>query len=122
MECNENAMVLNIDDYHNIHTERAPSTTSISSAVHMATILVIPVRSRAPIPILHGGASIHSPRDLVLDVISNNCRTRDVRKRHRMVFSRTWSFSIWMIGLGDIVRDLVGRMTMGRIRLHVLGG
>jgi hypothetical protein len=42
MGCNENAVVLNIDDYHNIHTKRVSSTTSSSSAVHMATIFVIP--------------------------------------------------------------------------------
>jgi hypothetical protein len=53
MGCNENAVVLNIDDYHNIHTKRVSSTTSSSSAAHMATILVIPVRSRARILIWH---------------------------------------------------------------------
>ncbi|RIB21992.1 hypothetical protein C2G38_2243590 [Gigaspora rosea] len=37
--CSENAFILNIDDYHNIHVNRQPDTTSTSWAAHMATII-----------------------------------------------------------------------------------
>ncbi len=33
-------MVLNIDDYHSIHTKRMPNTTTISTTAHLATILI----------------------------------------------------------------------------------
>jgi hypothetical protein len=42
----QTAFILNVDDYHNIHTQRQPDTTSTSWATHMATILAIP----CPIP------------------------------------------------------------------------
>src|SRR6266542_2068070 len=35
-----NAIILNIDDYHSIHTKRMPNTTTISTVVHLATILI----------------------------------------------------------------------------------
>ncbi|RIB19514.1 hypothetical protein C2G38_2181618 [Gigaspora rosea] len=35
-----NALVLNVDDYHNIHTKRTPDTCSTSSAAHMTTLLL----------------------------------------------------------------------------------
>jgi len=38
----ENALVLNVDDYHNIHVQRRPDVTSTSWAAHMATILAMP--------------------------------------------------------------------------------
>src|SRR6266542_4129268 len=36
----EMAIVLNIDDYHSIHSKRMPNTTTTSTAVHLATILL----------------------------------------------------------------------------------
>ncbi|CAG8840435.1 24135_t:CDS:2, partial [Gigaspora margarita] len=38
----ENALVLNIDDYHNIHVLRKPDSTSTSWAAHMAMIIANP--------------------------------------------------------------------------------
>ena len=38
----EKALVLNVDDYHNIHVQRQPDTTDTSWAAHMATILANP--------------------------------------------------------------------------------
>ena len=38
----ENAFVLNIDDYHNIHVQRQADTTNTSWAAHMATIIANP--------------------------------------------------------------------------------
>uniref|UniRef100_U9ULY4 Uncharacterized protein n=1 Tax=Rhizophagus irregularis (strain DAOM 181602 / DAOM 197198 / MUCL 43194) TaxID=747089 RepID=U9ULY4_RHIID len=39
-ENSNNLFILNIDDYHNLHQSRIPSTTSISQVSHMATILI----------------------------------------------------------------------------------
>ena len=36
----ENLMVLNLDDYHNIHTKRCPDTTTTSEVHHFQTILL----------------------------------------------------------------------------------
>jgi len=38
----ENALMLNINNYHNIHVQRQPNTTETSRATHMATILANP--------------------------------------------------------------------------------
>ena len=48
-KCIENAMVLNIDDYHSIHTKRMPNTTTTSIAVHLATILMNPIMTQPAI-------------------------------------------------------------------------
>jgi len=45
----EKALVLNIDDYHNIHVQKQADTTNTSWAAHMATILANPC-SRPAIP------------------------------------------------------------------------
>ncbi|CAG8456889.1 16290_t:CDS:1 [Acaulospora morrowiae] len=49
----ENAIVLNIDDYHNIHTEQVPNTTTTSDAAHLATILMNPITTQRAIPQLN---------------------------------------------------------------------
>jgi hypothetical protein len=43
------AMLLNVDDYHSIHTKRMPDTTTTSTAVHLATILLNPIKSQPAI-------------------------------------------------------------------------
>ena len=48
-ECVENAIVLNIDDYHSIHTKRMPNTTITSTAVHLVTILMNPIMTQPAI-------------------------------------------------------------------------
>ena len=53
VQYSQNALVLNIDDYHNIHVQRQPDTTETSSAAHMATILANPCPTPA---ILRHGA------------------------------------------------------------------
>ncbi|RIB13952.1 hypothetical protein C2G38_2324121 [Gigaspora rosea] len=42
VNCLENALVLNVDDYHNVHVQRQPDTTSTSWAAHMVTIIANP--------------------------------------------------------------------------------
>ena len=44
-----NAIILNIDDYHSIHTKRMPNTTTISTVVHLATILLNPIKNEPAI-------------------------------------------------------------------------
>jgi hypothetical protein len=38
----ENALILNVDEYHNIHVQQQPDSTSTFWAAHMATILANP--------------------------------------------------------------------------------
>ena len=45
-----NAIVVNIDDYHNIHGLQMPTTTSTSTVAHMTTILAIPISIASAIP------------------------------------------------------------------------
>jgi hypothetical protein len=47
MQYSESALVVNVDDYHNIHAQRQPDSTETSSAAHMATILANPCPMRA---------------------------------------------------------------------------
>ncbi|RIB20462.1 hypothetical protein C2G38_2035221 [Gigaspora rosea] len=49
----EKALVLNVDDYHNMHTPQQPDTTTMSFATNMTTIIVNPCQL-SPIP--HYGA------------------------------------------------------------------
>ncbi|RIB03010.1 hypothetical protein C2G38_2226275 [Gigaspora rosea] len=42
MEHLNNALILNIDDYHNIHVQQQPRTTATSLPTHMATIVANP--------------------------------------------------------------------------------
>ncbi|RIB14848.1 hypothetical protein C2G38_2143860 [Gigaspora rosea] len=57
-----NALVLNVDDYHNIHTKRTPDTCSTSSAAHMTTLLLNSVDSMAIPRVTPNGISIHNPK------------------------------------------------------------
>ncbi|RIB07517.1 hypothetical protein C2G38_2214214 [Gigaspora rosea] len=52
-----NALILNIDDYYSIHTKRMPNSTTTSTAEHLATILLNPIKNRPPIP----RQNIHNP-------------------------------------------------------------
>ncbi|RIB28607.1 hypothetical protein C2G38_2157441 [Gigaspora rosea] len=52
-----NVLILNIDDYHSIHSKRMPNSTTTSTAEHLATILLNPIKNRPPIP----RQDIHNP-------------------------------------------------------------
>ncbi|RIB14010.1 hypothetical protein C2G38_2196346 [Gigaspora rosea] len=58
----ENLMILNVDDYHNIHTNRVSKNNETSTAVNMATILLNSIRTTFPIPMNYNGQSIHNPK------------------------------------------------------------
>ena len=53
----DKAMVLNIDDYHSIHTKRTPNTTTTSTAAHLATVLMNPITTQSAISKMN----IHNP-------------------------------------------------------------
>ncbi|RIB20139.1 hypothetical protein C2G38_2081627, partial [Gigaspora rosea] len=74
-KCAENAMVLNIDDYYSIHTERAPDTTTTSTAAQLATILMNPIMTQRVIPKLN----IYNPLLVNAELIKPNIESRFMR-------------------------------------------
>jgi len=74
-----NAIIVNIDDYHNtrIHGLRIPKTTSTSA--HMTTVLAIPIPTVTAIPKYvkdNVYASIHNPRIVDNNVLINKIEDR----------------------------------------------
>ncbi|RIB24732.1 hypothetical protein C2G38_2167822 [Gigaspora rosea] len=67
----DNALVLNVDDYHNIHTKRIPNTCSTSGAAHMTNLLLNGVDSMAIPQVTTGGISIHNPNLVDSNLICN---------------------------------------------------
>ncbi|RIB02682.1 hypothetical protein C2G38_2149885 [Gigaspora rosea] len=51
-ENKNNLCIYNLDDYHNIHENRRPDCTSLSSAVHLATCVAKSVEKSDPVPII----------------------------------------------------------------------
>ncbi|RIB07747.1 hypothetical protein C2G38_2213467 [Gigaspora rosea] len=68
----ENAMVLNINDYHSIHTKRVPNTTTTSDAAHLATILINPIMIQPAI----SNIDIHNPLLVDAELIKRNIATK----------------------------------------------
>ncbi len=52
-----NAIILNIDDYHSIHTKRMSNTTMTSTVIHLVTILLNPIKNE---PVI-SKQDIHNP-------------------------------------------------------------
>src|SRR6266498_1599648 len=71
-ECVENAIILNIDDYHSIHTKRMSNTTTMSTAVHLVTILINPIMTQPAILKMN----IHNPVLVNAELIKTNMRNR----------------------------------------------
>ncbi|CAJ0828723.1 10833_t:CDS:1 [Entrophospora sp. SA101] len=46
----DNAINVNVDDYHNTHGLQMPTTTSTSDVYHMTTILAIPIPEAKAVP------------------------------------------------------------------------
>ena len=59
--------MLNVDDYHNLHQSRIPSTTSISQISHMATLLINNIAA-PPIP---ANSDIHNPNGVEATLLKN---------------------------------------------------
>ena len=53
----------NVDDYHSIHGWRAPATTTLSTAIHMATCVSKKIEHRV-IPSIYNGIHIHNPNNI----------------------------------------------------------
>ena len=68
----KNAMVLNIDNYHSIHTKRVPNTTTTSDAAHLATILINLIVTQLAI----SNIDIHNPLLVDADLIKRNITTK----------------------------------------------
>ncbi|RIB10180.1 hypothetical protein C2G38_2265416 [Gigaspora rosea] len=56
--------VYNIDDYHSIHENCRPDTTSTSTAKHFATCVAKPVFECPSVPLIFNGVSIHNPANV----------------------------------------------------------
>jgi hypothetical protein len=68
----EKAMILNIDDYHSIHTKQMPNTTTTSTAAHLATILMNPITTQKAIPREY----VHNPALVDANLIKKNLENR----------------------------------------------
>ena len=66
------AIILNVDDYHSIHTKRMPTTTTTSSAAHLATILINPITTQKAIPREY----VHNPALVDANLIKMNLENR----------------------------------------------
>jgi len=64
--------VLNINDYHSIHTKRMPNTTTISTATHLATILINLITTQNAILKLN----IHNLKLVDADLIKKNLKNK----------------------------------------------
>jgi len=80
-----NAIIVNIDDYHNIHGLRIPTTTSTSTVAHMTTVLAIPIlRFQEMSKIIY--ASIHNPR-----IVDNNILISKIEDRFMALLSQSFN-------------------------------
>src|SRR5205807_7395962 len=67
-------MMVNIDDYHNIHTKRRGDTTTTSDVHHFQTILLkaVPGLPAVPFDNLHTDKNIHNPKGIDAELIVEN--------------------------------------------------
>ena len=85
IEYQTNAIIVNIDDYHNIHGLRIPTTTSTSTVAHMTTVLAIPIlRFQEMSKIIY--ASIHNPR-----IVDNNILISKIEDRFMALLSQSFN-------------------------------
>ncbi|RIB10066.1 hypothetical protein C2G38_2207130 [Gigaspora rosea] len=85
----ENAMVLNIDDYHNIHGIKMPTTTITSTAVHLATILMNPITTQQAISRIN----IHNPRLVDAELIKTNIENKFMNL-YSLSHNQRWGFRV----------------------------
>ena len=68
-----NLIIVNVDDFHNIHTYRCGDTTTISEASHFITILLKSLPESASIPFENSdGKNVHNEKGIDADIIINN--------------------------------------------------
>ena len=70
----DNFMILNLDDYHNIHTKRRADTTTTSDVHHFQTILLkaVPELPAVSFNNLHINKNVHNPKGIDADLIVEN--------------------------------------------------
>jgi hypothetical protein len=70
----DNLIVLNLDDYHNIHTKRRADTTTTSDVHHFQTILLKAASEIPAIPFtnLLMKKNIHNPKGIDVDLVVEN--------------------------------------------------
>ncbi|RIB23623.1 hypothetical protein C2G38_2170703 [Gigaspora rosea] len=81
------AMVLNIDDYHSIHTERMPNTTTMSTAAHLVTILLNPITTQEAIP----QANVHNHKLVDAEQIKINIENKFMTL-YGLSHNKRWGF------------------------------
>src|SRR5437764_6544357 len=74
IEYQTNAIIVNIDNYHNIHGLRIPTTTSTSTVAHMTTVLAIPI------------LRFHNPR-----IVDNNILIGKIEDRFMALLSQSFN-------------------------------
>lgn len=68
-----NLIIVNVDDFHNIHTYRRGDTTTTSEASHFITILLKSLPESASIPFENSdGKNVHNEKGIDADIIINN--------------------------------------------------
>jgi hypothetical protein len=97
-----------VDDYHNIHGTRIPSTNSTSQIAHMATILFNTTQA-LPIPYYSdNNFSIHNPHGVDTLLLKKICKEQfmiNLAKSYNSIKS-TWNLEI------DINTDLIETLTV----------
>ena len=84
-----NAIIVNIDDYHNIHGLRILTTTSTSTVAHMTTVLAILIPRATAIPRNvedNVYASIHNLR-----IVDNNILISEIEDRFMDLLSQSFN-------------------------------
>jgi hypothetical protein len=67
-------MMINLDDYHNIHTKWRGDTTTTSDVLHFQTILLkaVPGLPAVPFDNPHNSKNIHNPKGIDAELIVEN--------------------------------------------------
>ncbi len=84
-ECVKNAIVLNIDDYHSIHTKWMLNTTTTSTAIYLVTILMNPIITQPVISKMN----IYNPVLVDAELIKTNMGNRFM-KFYSFSYNRRW--------------------------------
>ncbi len=71
-EYSDKAMILNIDDYHSIHTKRIPNTTTTFIVIHLAIILINLIAIQNAI----SKTNIHNPILVDAELIKTNVENK----------------------------------------------
>ncbi|RIB17746.1 hypothetical protein C2G38_2312491 [Gigaspora rosea] len=68
-ENKNNLCIYNLDDYYNIHENRRPDCTSLSSAVHLATCVAKSIEKSDSVPIMFNNKSVYNPNNIDASIV-----------------------------------------------------